>query len=182
MSQSSETVISIPRPTLTLSGYRAYVFQLILISAAVVLPIVAHSLSAPVRYILPMHWPVILAGLVYGWRGGALTGFFAPVVSYIISGYPLPHIIPSMTVELLAYGMVAGLLREHYHYNAVASTAIALVVGRIIFILSIFILNPIGTSYMQYFQVALLPGLIAAVFQIALLPFVSRWWVNKELQ
>jgi len=180
MSQSSETVISIPKPTLTLSGYRAYLFQVALIAAAVALPVVAHLLGAPVRYILPMHWPVILAGLVYGWRSGALTGFFAPVVSYIISGYPLPHIIPSMTVELLAYGMVAGLLRERFHYNAIASTAIALAIGRIIFILSIFILNPIGTGYMQYFQVALLPGLIAAVCQIAFLPFVARWWVNKE--
>jgi hypothetical protein len=180
MLYSRETAVATNKPTLSISGYRAYIFQVTLMLTAVALPVVAHSLGAPVRYILPMHWPVILAGLVYGWRSGVLTGFFTPVVSYIISGYPLPHIIPSMTVELLTYGMVAGLLRERFQYSAFASTAIALVIGRIVFLLSIFILNPIGTNHVQYFQTALLPGLIAAVFQIALLPFVARWWVNKE--
>jgi hypothetical protein len=85
-----DSAIALSRPTLVLSGSQAIVFQTSLFGAAVILPVLAHWFNAPVRYLLPMHWPVILAGLVYGWRGGALTGLLAPSVSYLVSGFPLP--------------------------------------------------------------------------------------------
>ena len=60
---------------------RALLFQALLIVAAVVLPAVAHLSGAPVRILLPMHWPVLLAGLVYGWRGGGAVGLADPSAS-----------------------------------------------------------------------------------------------------
>jgi hypothetical protein len=172
--------ITLSRPTLVLSGSRAIVFQTSLIGAAVILPVLAHWFDAPVRYLLPMHWPVILAGLVYGWRGGALTGLLAPSVSYLISGFPLPAILPSMTVELLTYGFLTGLLRERTTMSPFLSVAIALVWGRLAFVASVFTLGVAAAQYQEYLLAALTPGLAAACFQIALLPLLARWYVKQQ--
>lgn len=180
MSTYNESVITINKPTLPLSGVRAFAFQFLLISAAVVLPVVAHIIGAPVRYLLPMHWPVILAGLVYGWRAGILTGTLAPIVSYLFSGFPLPIILPSMTAELLTYGLVTGLLREILHLKPFLSVAIALILGRIVFIASVLLGSSVTTNHLEYFQAALTPGVIAAIFQIALLPILAKWWIDQE--
>lgn len=180
MSNYNQSAISLSRPTLPLSGLRAYAFQVSLIGAAVILPLIAHLSGAPVRYLLPMHWPVVLAGLVYGWRSGALTGFLAPIVSYFISGFPLPSILPSMTLELLTYGLIAGFLRERTALNPWLSVAIALVAGRTVFIASVLLGNVVTTNHLEYFQAALLSGLIAGLGQIALLPILANWWVRQE--
>jgi uncharacterized membrane protein len=127
-----------------------------------------------------MHWPVIIAGLVYGWRGGAMAGLLAPVVSYSLSGLPSPSILPSMTLELLTYGFLTGFLRERAGMSAFLSVAIALLAGRVVFIAAVFFGNVVTTNRLEYFQVALLPGLIAAVCQIALLPLLSRWWIRQD--
>ncbi|MEW6685922.1 MAG: ECF transporter S component [Candidatus Edwardsbacteria bacterium] len=180
MSTYNQSSIALDKPTLALWGIRAIAFQVLLIAAAVVLPVVSHLFGAPVRFLLPMHWPVILAGLVYGWRAGILTGALAPIVSYFLSGLPLPNILPSMTVELLTYGLVTGLLRELVRFNPFFSVAIALVLGRIVFILSVRFGTSVTTSHLDYFRAALTPGIIAAFLQIALLPFLAKWWIRQE--
>lgn len=180
MSTYNQSAIALDKPTLALSGIRAIAFQVLLIAAAVILPVVSHLSGAPVRFLLPMHWPVILAGLVYGWRAGILTGALAPIVSYFLSGFPLPPILPSMTVELLTYGLVTGFLREIVRLNPFFSVAIALLLGRIVFIVSVFLSNSVTTNHLEYFQAALTPGIIAAISQIALLPFLAKWWVRQE--
>lgn len=180
MSTFDQSAIALDKPTLALSGVRAIAFQVLLIAAAVILPVVSHLSGAPVRFLLPMHWPIILAGLVYGWRAGILTGVLAPIVSYFLSGFPLPNILPSMTVELLTYGLVTGLLRELLRLNPFFSVAIALVLGRIVFVLSVLTGNSVTTHYLEYYQAALTPGIIAAILQIVLLPFLAKWWINQE--
>lgn len=176
------SAIILSKPTLPLSGFRAYIFQISLIGAAVILPLIAHLSGAPVRFLLPMHWPVILAGLAYGWRAGLLTGILAPIVSYFLSGLPMPAILPSMTLELLTYGLVTGFLRESIRLNPFSSIAIALVLGRLVFVLSMLPVNSEMTNYFEYIQIALLPGFVAAFCQIALLPLLAKWWIRKEQQ
>jgi hypothetical protein len=180
MKNSGESVISVGKPTLALSGIRAIVFQVLLIIAAVALPVIAHLLGAPVRFLLPMHWPVILAGLVYGWRGGALAGFFAPMVSYFFSGFPVPAILPSMTLELLTYGLAAGFLYETIRMNSFLSVSISLLLGRIVFIVSAILSNVTSIGNFDYLKIALFPGLVAAICQVVLLPFIAKWWVKQE--
>ena len=180
MSNYQHSEIAARNCTLVLSGVRAIFLEVLLVAATVVLPVIAHLVGAPVRVLLPMHWPVILAGLVYGWRGGALTGLFAPIASYLISGLPLPIILPSMTAELFMYGLVTGLFREKAGFNSFLSTAVALALGRGVFIVSVLLGNVVSTSRLEYFKAALLPGLIAAAGQIILLPFLAHWWVSHE--
>ncbi|KAA3600368.1 MAG: hypothetical protein DWQ06_09415 [Calditrichaeota bacterium] len=166
--------------TLKFDGIKDYLANFLLVFLAATLPIVAHIAGAPVRILLPMHWAILLAGLVYGWKGGALTGLLVPVVSHLISGYPLPHILPSMTVELFAYGFLTGTFKEKLKLNAFVSVALAILVGRIIFIGSVFLFKAVEGSYLEYFQIALIPGIFGAVGQILVLPFVAKWWIEKK--
>lgn len=171
--------ITVPAAVLPYSGIQAVIVQTVLIASTVVLPILAHTLGAPVRLLVPMHWPIILAGMLYGWRAGAVTGVVAPVVSFLFSGYPLPNILPSMTVELFTYGFIAGILRERYHVNAFISIASAIVIGRIVFVVMVIVTHRASVSDAEYFSAALVPGIAAAILQIITLPFLSQWLVKR---
>ncbi len=180
MRANNQSSIAVDNFTLPFSGIRTYVFQFVFIAATVILPYAAHLSGISVRMFLPMHWPVLLAGLAYGWRAGALVGLFAPVTNYVVSGFPLPVILPSMTMELFTYGLVTGFLRENLKWNGFFSVAAAVIAGRVMFIVSVIIGNVVPDNLLSYLQAALLPGTIAALLQIIFLPILASWWVNKE--
>ncbi len=149
-----------------------------LIIVAVALPPICHLAGVPVRWFLPMHWPIVLAALVYGWRGGAIVGILAPLVSYVISGYPLPVKIPPMTVELAAYGVLIGVFRERLHLNGFLATTLGLVCGRILFLGVILLTAANEVPFGQYLAVAMVPGLLAVALQVAILPPIAARWVR----
>lgn len=167
--------------TLPSLGIKAISFQLLLLfAAAFLLPAAAHASGLPVRMILPMHWPVILAGLAYGWRSGAIVGLSAPILSFLISGMPLPHILPSMTIELAAYGFLAGMAREVLKVNWFVATAISLIGGRVVFLIIVFTTRAVPESFGDYLVVAMMPGVWAALGQLVLLSLIAWWWVEKS--
>lgn len=178
--QASAADIAQPPLTLPAWGTRALSLQaLLLISASFLLPAAAHLSGLPVRWLLPMHWPVLLVGLVYGWRSGLLVGLAAPGLSNLLSGMPLPVILPSMTVELAAYGLLAGLFRQTLRRGAFTSTAAALVGGRLVFVAIAVATGATKPTLPLYLQAALLPGIAAALAQLALLPLLASWWVRR---
>ena len=81
------------------------------IALCVVLPMAFHALGpAGGHALLPMHIPVLLCGLICGWAFGLLAGIAGPLLSSLFTGMPGPAMLPSMMVELAAYGLAAGLL------------------------------------------------------------------------
>jgi len=162
-------------------GIRSVSIQgFLLVCASFLLPALAHLTGLPVRYLLPMHWPVLLVGLCYGWRSGLLAGLAAPGLSHLISGMPLPHILPAMTIELGVYGFLSGLLRQKFHLGQTLSTSLALIGGRIVFLAVVLLTAAVPESFDVYLYAAMLPGLVAAVVQILVLPPVARALVNNE--
>lgn len=159
--------------SLTMQGF-------LLVSAAWLLPAVAHAASLPVFALLPMHWPVLLAGLCYGWRSGLVVGAAAPALSYLLSGMPPPFILPAMTLELAAYGCIAGAVREGLHRGRVEATLAAVLGGRLAFVAMALAAGAVTTPLPEYLRAALLPGLAAAVAQVLLLPVIAAWWVRRE--
>lgn len=180
MTAINKEVTGIGSATLPLSGLRAFTLNALLILAAAVLPAAAHSLGLPVRLLLPMHWPVLLAGLVYGWRGGLLVGAAGPLVSNLLSGMPLPLIMPAMTFELAAYGFVTGILQEKAGLSGVKSTALGILAGRVVFVISVVIMSSYSGALGDYLAAALLPGLPAAVAQMILLPQLAQKFVRQR--
>jgi len=152
----------------------------LLVAASFLLPAGAHALGLPVRNLLPMHWPVLLVGLCYGWRSGAIVGLAAPGLSYLLSGHPLPHILPSMTIELATYGAIAGLLRGTFRWNSFLAIAAAVMVGRIVFLSFVFATGAVPQTFGVYLQAAMLPGIYGAIAQIIVLPLIAKVWVSHE--
>lgn len=165
--------------TLTYWSVKSLIFQFAMIVAATLLPALAHTLGVPVRILLPMHWPVLLAGLVYGWRAGATVGLTAPLIAYAFSGYPLLPMLAPMTLELATYGFMAGFFCEKMRFNRFLSLAIAVIAGRLVFVAAVLALGSVVLNG-QYLQAAMLPGLIAAGLQIATVPLIASWWVKKS--
>jgi hypothetical protein len=167
--------------TLRASGIRAISIQaILLVAASMVLPAAAHLSGLPVRFLLPMHWPVVLVGLVYGWRSGAIVGLAAPGLSYLVSGMPHPAVLPAMTLELGAYGLLAGAYRQRFQLNPFLATGLALVGGRLVFLAAAVVCRSDGLSVLDYLRGALIPGLPAAVLQVLVLPVVARSWVRRS--
>ena len=103
----------------------------------IVLPMAVHALPGAGNVWLPMHIPVMICGLVAGPVAGAATGLLAPVLSSLLTGMPAAPILPSMTCELVAYGLVSGLLSRFVRTGRLAvdlyvSLVGAMVAGRLL--------------------------------------------------
>lgn len=173
--------LAAPPWTLSATRPRALTAQFaLLVAAAWLLPALAHLLALPVRQVLPMHWPVVLAGLCYGWRSGAAIGAGAPLVSFVLSGMPPPVVLPSMVVELAAYGWLAGFVRQVVQRGYVEAALAAVIGGRMLFVGAMLATGAIVGPVSDYLRNALVPGLAAAGVQVLLLPVLASWWVRRE--
>ena len=92
-------------------------FVLITVVCAVVLPQIFHALGvvfgiggALGQMFLPMYIPVLIFGFYRGPVSGAVAGLLTPVVSFMITGMPSAALLPFITLELIATGLLAGVL------------------------------------------------------------------------
>ncbi|MBQ8504202.1 MAG: ECF transporter S component [Clostridia bacterium] len=111
----TKTIKAISTPTI-----KTKVLATILATAsAVVLPQLFHVVgeisglgTALGETFLPMHLPVLMLGLLMGKYCGAVAGFAAPVISFVLTGMPKVGLLPFMAIELCAYGFVMGALKD----------------------------------------------------------------------
>ena len=101
------------------SVWRRVLLAMVVVTAAVALPQVCHLVGRQLGYgsalgemLLPMHLPVMLAGMLGGPVTGLVCGVASPLISFALTGMPMPNMLPFMTVELAVYGLSAGLLRR----------------------------------------------------------------------
>jgi len=147
------------------------------LAMAVLLPIAFHSFGAGGRVFLPMHIPVLLAGFLVGPLGGLIVGILAPGLSYLLTGMPPTYAVPLMSTELPIYGLVAGITYQRLRLNIYLALLIAMVFGRIMFGLSLFILGAfIDLPYTAtaFFSAggAIVTGLPGIAIQIVFIPII----------
>lgn len=161
------------RSLIRISTLRWLLAILLFTVLSVATPLIAHQFHLAGQIFLPMHFFVFVAALALGWRAGFLVGLFSPFLSYALSGMPLLPILPIVTSELVAYGLLAGLMREKMGLNSFFSLIAAMVSGRIILALAVQILgNPLGPiSYVEKAVVTGWPGLL---IQLAFVPVIVR--------
>jgi len=89
---------------------------------------------------LPMHIPVLMCGLILGWKYGLVVGMITPILSHFFTGGQMPALpmLQTMIFELGVYGAVTGLLikivrTKNEYANIYISMIIAMVAGRITF-------------------------------------------------
>lgn len=118
---------------------------LIAIISAVALPQLFHLMGAASglgtalgEAFLPMHLPIILAGLLIGPYAAAVAGAASPLISFMLTKIQMPGavMLPFMCVELCVYGLTAGLLRNA-KMPALGKVIIAQIAGRAVRALAI---------------------------------------------
>lgn len=187
----SRIAVSTPRPFPTILRYtdiRSYVLTLVSVSLAVSVPWVFHQFHLAGPTFLPMHIFVLIAGLAFGWRAGLIVGLFTPLASYAVSGMPVLRILPQIVVELSAYGLVAGILREKFNLRVVWSLAGAMIGGRLALCLTVLIIylvagesySPLGLEANPFIVVwsVMKQGWPGIVIQLASIPMII-WLVGK---
>ena len=168
---------------------RSYLVTAAFVILAVFLPWVFHQFHLAGATFLPMHIFVILAGLLFGWRAGLLVGLFTPVTSYFISGMPALNVLPQVVIEVSAYGLIVGLLREKYHLRTIWSLLGAIIGGRMALLLAISIIyfiggqsySPLGPEVnpLASFWSTVKQGWPGLAIQLAFIPAII-WLVGKS--
>ncbi|MDR1017635.1 MAG: ECF transporter S component [Lachnospiraceae bacterium] len=104
----------------------------ILTALGVLLPQIFHIFGQAMGIVLlPMHIPVLLAGIICGPFVGVVVGFLSPVISSIFTGMPPAPKLYFMIIELVAFAFIIGILKNKV--NIYINLILALIIGRIIY-------------------------------------------------
>ena len=116
-----------------------------------VLPFLTGQIKYVGKMLLPMHIPVLLCGLICGWKYGLSVGFILPLLRSMMFG--MPHMYPNavaMAFELATYGFVSGFLYSHSRWQCVRALyrclIIAMIAGRIVWGIAEVVLLGIGNG------------------------------------
>lgn len=108
------------------------IISAVFLSLGIVLPFLTGQIKEIGDTLLSMHIPVMLCGLICGWKYGLTVGFLTPVLRGVIVG--LPPLYPNavwMAFELATYGFTIGYLYNKFH-KIYISLIISMISGRIV--------------------------------------------------
>jgi len=151
------------------------------VAGAVIVPQLFHLIgaasglgTAPGEIFLPMHLPIILAGLLAGPYCGAIAGLAGPLVSFLLTGMPVAAMLPFMMLELFGYGLVSGLLRNA-RIPTVAKVTVAQVGGRVLralaVLFAVLVLSNKDVAIASVWM-SILKGIPGLALQWALIPLI----------
>lgn len=150
------------------------------IAVGMLLPLLTGQIPQIGSMLLPMHIPVFLCGLICGWQYGAVTGFVLPLLRSAVFGAPamFPMAV-SMALELMTYGLVAGLLYGISRHQCIIalyrSMIAAMLSGRAVYGLAMLIIMGVqGETYTwsAFFGSIFLKAIPGIVIQLTLIPAI----------
>lgn len=106
------------------------------LALGLLLPFLTGQIPQIGNMLLPMHLPVLLCGLICGWKYGGAVGITLPILRFFLFG--MPPIFPTgvaMAFELATYGIVIGLLYSRLPQRVSSvylSLGAAMVAGRVV--------------------------------------------------
>ena len=155
------------------------------VAAAVALPQLIHLLGGSIgmgsalgEMLLPMHFPILLLGLLVGPQVAVLAGLASPLISFFLTGMPTPAMLTFMMLELGIYGVTAGLLKD-YHIPTFSKVLIAQIGGRVIrgaAILTAYYLIGSRAVSPAVILSSIRKGWIGIVLQILFIPMILTAW------
>lgn len=164
----------------------------IAVALAILLPQLIHMIgletgtgSSLGEMLLPMHLPIIMVGFIAGSVAGAASGFFAPIISFAVTGMPGMVMLPFIAIELAVYGYASGVIRET-KINTFVKVIIVQIAGR--FVRSLAILAAVylmGNTVVKASVIwtSIKTGLVGILIQLVVVPlavFVVRKAVDDE--
>ena len=153
-----------------------------LVALAVVLPQIVHLAAGQAGGVtwLPMYLPVLLTGCLLGTAWGLAVGVASPLVSFALtsmwgSAMPAAARLPFMIAELAVFAAVSGLFSKNIFKKglfAFAATALAIVCGRAVFMLSVIVFQSVAPFTPSLVWSQIQSGLAGAAAQAVLVPLV----------
>ena len=149
----------------------------LLLAVGLLLPMVFHSLFGAMggRTLLPMHYAVLLGGLLLGPVAGSFLGIATPLLSTLMTGMPAIAILPPMAIEVAVYGLVAGVARRRWQLAPLWSLLLSMVVGRVALGLAVAVLGPsigLKAEPVAYVVAAIVTGLPGIAVQVVFIPLL----------
>jgi hypothetical protein len=157
-----------PLPIIKTTAWKMTLISLFPVSLGIFLPWFTHQYGIAGQVFLPMHFFVLTSALILGWRAGLFIGILTPLASYAISGMPPLPSLPQIALEVTAYGLIAGLLREKVNMNYWSALLSAMVGGRIALLIAVWLITSLNPFTYLWQAVSLgWPGML---IQLALVP------------
>ncbi len=172
-----------------MSNIKKSIITAVCIALCYVIPLMFHGIQNAGNIFCPMHIPVFICGLICGWQYGLLCGIAGPALSSALSGMPPVAILPSMMVELAAYGTAAGLMMKlvrtkSTYADLYISLIVAIVCGRVLaglakalifargsYSMSAWIAGSVVTSWPgTVIQLVFIPTIVFALMKSHLIP------------
>lgn len=108
------------------------VYSGVLIAIGILLPQAFHMFGQNAGMIfLPIHIPILMAGLLLGPSYGGVVGFLVLILSSVLTGMPPVPKVYFMIAEFIAYGSVSGFMMRKT--NIYISLLSAMAAGRIFY-------------------------------------------------
>ncbi len=162
---------------------REIVLTGLFIALAILLPSFFHVIGLGKTF-LPMHIPVLMAGLSTGSVSGLIAGTLSPMLSSLLTGMPPFPFVIAMIFELGVYGYMAGYFVKRL--NIYLTVLLSMVCSRVAYGIIYFLILPlfgIKVSMGYLLTGVLLASLPGIICQFALMPvFVTvQKACNKNL-
>ena len=157
----------------------------LLLALGIILPTVVHMSGINGAVFLPMHIPVLIAGLTLGSTCGFVVGILSPIINHLLTGMPPIPNYWIMLVELALYGLVSGFLYNKVKMTLWPSLIISMIIGRIGGALMVLVLGrgfgikaipPLG-AYIKAITLTALPGII---IQLILIPMIVKAYEKNK--
>ncbi len=158
----------------TTTPLKKWIYAALFLAMGILIPQIFHMMGGPTMggIFLPMHLSVLLGGMILGPFFGLILGFATPVLSFFLTGMPPLPRLPFMTVELIVYGLVAGIF-IYKKYSSYLSLIVAQIIGRCVNALSLFILTSLFVMQVPApitVWTAFVTGIPGVILQLLLIP------------
>lgn len=156
---------------------RKLVFAAFMVALGLLLPFLTGQVAFGTM-LLPMHFPVLIGGLLLGPFWGLLIGAVTPLLRSVLFGMPvmMPMAV-GMAFELAAYGGLSGLLYRRCRMNLYVSLIASMLGGRVIWgVVSVFLYGILqkGFGMQMFVSSAFLNAMPGIVLQIILVPLIVK--------
>ena len=148
----------------------------VFIATGILFPILFHMLSLG-KAMLPMFWPVVVAGFILPIGYGCIVAIMTPLLSMLITGMPpvSPPVMQMMILELNAIVLVIGALTQWTTWGVLPIIATSLLASR----LALFLGSPLlawafGLPKEWLFWSRLLESLPGILSMLVFIPFFIR--------
>lgn len=164
------------------------VFSAMFLALCMILPLITFGSIQLGNAISPMHIPVLICGFVCGWQYGAIVGFIAPLLRYLI--FSMPPLFPigvAMAFELMAYGVLSGLLYRAFpkkNSSIYLALILSMLGGRIVWGTVRYIIAGLGGSefsFAMFAAGAFVEAIPAIICHIIIVPIVVMAFKKSKI-